>query len=118
MGRTATLSDPNLRSLCTGNHALILRISASLHISMTTHSLTPWCMLGCQDYLVAMSLQQQQGAAPGPLSDLDLARQLQEEEYQQQQQQQGGPSQAPAQQVTNHTVWAYTRRKESALFML
>ncbi|XP_035649081.1 ubiquitin carboxyl-terminal hydrolase MINDY-1-like [Oncorhynchus keta] len=55
-----------------------------------------------QDYLVAMSLQQQQGVAPGPLSDLDLARQLQEEEYQQQQQQQqqqGGPSQAPAQQV-------------------
>ncbi|XP_041739804.1 ubiquitin carboxyl-terminal hydrolase MINDY-1-like [Coregonus clupeaformis] len=53
-----------------------------------------------QDYLVAMSLQQQQGVAPGPLSDLDLARRLQEEEYQQQQQQQqGGPSQAPAQQV-------------------
>uniref|UniRef100_A0A4W5RF32 Ubiquitin carboxyl-terminal hydrolase n=1 Tax=Hucho hucho TaxID=62062 RepID=A0A4W5RF32_9TELE len=50
-----------------------------------------------QDYLVAMSLQQQ-GAAPGALSDLDLARRLQEEEYQQQQQQQG-PSQAPAQQV-------------------
>uniref|UniRef100_A0A4W5Q6Q8 Ubiquitin carboxyl-terminal hydrolase n=1 Tax=Hucho hucho TaxID=62062 RepID=A0A4W5Q6Q8_9TELE len=73
-----------------------------------------------QDYLVAMSLQQQQGAAPGPLSDLDLARRLQEEEYQQQQQQQqqGGPSQAPAQPVTNHTVWAYTRRKESALFRL
>uniref|UniRef100_A0A8C7QQY3 Ubiquitin carboxyl-terminal hydrolase n=1 Tax=Oncorhynchus mykiss TaxID=8022 RepID=A0A8C7QQY3_ONCMY len=68
-----------------------------------------------QDYLVAMSLQQQQGVAPGPLSDLDLARQLQEEEYQQQQQQQGGPSQAPAQQVTNHTVWAYTRRKETPL---
>ncbi|XP_071224015.1 ubiquitin carboxyl-terminal hydrolase MINDY-1-like [Salvelinus alpinus] len=53
-----------------------------------------------QDYLVAMSLQQQQGAAPGPLSDLDLARRLQEEEYQQQQQQ--GPSQAPAQQVRGH----------------
>uniref|UniRef100_A0A8C8CWM4 Ubiquitin carboxyl-terminal hydrolase n=1 Tax=Oncorhynchus tshawytscha TaxID=74940 RepID=A0A8C8CWM4_ONCTS len=70
-----------------------------------------------QDYLVAMSLQQQQGVAPGPLSDLDLARQLQEEEYQQQQQQQqqGGPSLAPAQQVTNHTVWAYTRRKETPL---
>lgn len=51
-----------------------------------------------QDYLVAMSLQQQ-GVAPGPLSDLDLARRLQEEEYQKQQQQQQGPSQAPAQQV-------------------
>ncbi|KAL0962301.1 hypothetical protein UPYG_G00338300 [Umbra pygmaea] len=57
-----------------------------------------------QDYLVAMSLQQQQGAPPGPLSDLELARRLQEEEYQQQQQQQQqqpqqpGPSQAPTQQ--------------------
>ncbi|KAJ8273647.1 hypothetical protein GJAV_G00103990 [Gymnothorax javanicus] len=40
-----------------------------------------------QDYLVAMSLQQQQEVASGPLSDLELARQLQEEEYQQQQQQ-------------------------------
>ncbi|XP_038580278.1 ubiquitin carboxyl-terminal hydrolase MINDY-1 [Micropterus salmoides] len=63
-----------------------------------------------QDYLVAVSLQQQQGGAPGPLSDLELARQLQQEEYQQQQQlqqqqqqqqqqlQQQGPGQA-AQQV-------------------
>lgn len=48
-----------------------------------------------QDYLVAMSLQQEQGEAPGPLSDLELARQLQQEEYQQpqtQQQQQQQPS--------------------------
>lgn len=37
-----------------------------------------------QDYLVAVSLQQQSGAEPGPLSDLELARQLQQEEYQQQ----------------------------------
>ncbi|XP_062865331.1 ubiquitin carboxyl-terminal hydrolase MINDY-1 isoform X2 [Trichomycterus rosablanca] len=36
-----------------------------------------------QDYMVAMSLQQAQGEAPGPLSDLELARQLQQEEYQQ-----------------------------------
>lgn len=36
---------------------------------------------------MAVSLQQQQGGAPGPLSDLELARQLQQEEYQQQQQQ-------------------------------
>lgn len=51
---------------------------------------------------MAVSLQQQQGGAPGPLSDLELAQQLQQEEYQQQQQQQGqqqqgaqqGPSQA------------------------
>ncbi|XP_028820629.1 ubiquitin carboxyl-terminal hydrolase MINDY-1 [Denticeps clupeoides] len=37
-----------------------------------------------QDYLVAMSLQQhQEGMAPEPMSDLELARQLQQEEYQQ-----------------------------------
>ncbi|XP_029919544.1 ubiquitin carboxyl-terminal hydrolase MINDY-1 [Myripristis murdjan] len=52
-----------------------------------------------QDYLVAMSLQQQQQAgAPGPLSDLELARQLQQEEYQQQQQQQQ-PGAQPQPQV-------------------
>ncbi|XP_016425108.1 protein FAM63A-like [Sinocyclocheilus rhinocerous] len=45
-----------------------------------------------QDYLVAMSLQQQQGEAPGPMSDLELARQLQQEEYQQPQTQQHQPS--------------------------
>lgn len=45
-------------------------------------------MLCFQDYLVAMSLQQEQGEAPGPLSDLELARQLQQEEYQQPQTQQ------------------------------
>lgn len=33
-----------------------------------------------------MSLQQQQSGAAGPLSDLELARQLQQEEYQNQQQ--------------------------------
>ncbi|XP_068188608.1 ubiquitin carboxyl-terminal hydrolase MINDY-1 isoform X2 [Antennarius striatus] len=49
-----------------------------------------------QDYLVAVSLQQQQDGAPGPLSDLELARQLQQEEYQQQQQQQ--QQQPPASQ--------------------
>uniref|UniRef100_A0A3B3R350 Ubiquitin carboxyl-terminal hydrolase n=1 Tax=Paramormyrops kingsleyae TaxID=1676925 RepID=A0A3B3R350_9TELE len=53
-----------------------------------------------QDYLVAMSLQQQQGAPPGPLSDLELAQQLQQEEYQQQQQQQQlSPGQPTAPQV-------------------
>ncbi|XP_056124323.1 ubiquitin carboxyl-terminal hydrolase MINDY-1 isoform X2 [Rhinichthys klamathensis goyatoka] len=45
-----------------------------------------------QDYLVAMSLQQEQGEAPGPLSDLELARQLQQEEYQQPQTQQQPPT--------------------------
>lgn len=44
-----------------------------------------------QDYLVAVSLQQ--GGASGPLSDLELARQLQQEEYQNQQQ--GAPTAAP-----------------------
>lgn len=50
---------------------------------------------------MAVSLQQQGGAA-GPLSDLELARQLQQEEYQNQQhlqnQQQGEPP--AASQVT------------------
>nr|XP_034954907.1 ubiquitin carboxyl-terminal hydrolase MINDY-1 [Zootoca vivipara] len=46
-----------------------------------------------QDYMIALSLQQQQG---GPaLSDLELAQQLQQEEYQQQQQQQQPPAAAP-----------------------
>ncbi|XP_042297075.1 ubiquitin carboxyl-terminal hydrolase MINDY-1 [Sceloporus undulatus] len=36
-----------------------------------------------QDYMIALSLQQQQGGTP--LSDLELAQQLQQEEYQQQQ---------------------------------
>ncbi|NWU50720.1 MINY1 hydrolase, partial [Dromas ardeola] len=40
-----------------------------------------------QDYMIALSLQQQQGQDPSALSDLELARQLQQEEYQQQQQQ-------------------------------
>ncbi|NXX62785.1 MINY1 hydrolase, partial [Scopus umbretta] len=39
-----------------------------------------------QDYVIALSLQQQQGQDPSALSDLELARQLQQEEYQQQQQ--------------------------------
>ncbi|TTF56866.1 Ubiquitin carboxyl-terminal hydrolase MINDY-1 [Bagarius yarrelli] len=39
-----------------------------------------------QDYLVAMSLQQSQGEAPGALSDLELATRLQQEEYEQPQQ--------------------------------
>ncbi|XP_056262222.1 ubiquitin carboxyl-terminal hydrolase MINDY-1 isoform X2 [Pseudoliparis swirei] len=51
-----------------------------------------------QDYLVAVSLQQQQGGAPGPLSDLELAQQLQQEEYQQQQQQEQQPQQQQQQQ--------------------
>ncbi|NXT00065.1 MINY1 hydrolase, partial [Jacana jacana] len=38
-----------------------------------------------QDYMIALSLQQQQGQDPSALSDLELARQLQQEEYQRQQ---------------------------------
>lgn len=64
-----------------------------------------------QDYLVAVSLQQQTGD-PVSLSDAELARQLQQEEYQQQQQQQ---SIAPttAQQVRGQsTAVSSGRRRE------
>ncbi|XP_053303324.1 ubiquitin carboxyl-terminal hydrolase MINDY-1 [Pleuronectes platessa] len=62
-----------------------------------------------QDYLVAVSLQQQ-GGAPGPLSDLELARQLQQEEYQQQQQLQQ-PGAVQTQQVRGQGS-QQTRRRE------
>uniref|UniRef100_A0A1A8CR78 Ubiquitin carboxyl-terminal hydrolase n=1 Tax=Nothobranchius kadleci TaxID=1051664 RepID=A0A1A8CR78_NOTKA len=62
-----------------------------------------------QDYLVAVSLQQQQGGAPGPLSDLELAQQLQREEYQQQQQQ---LESAQASQQTRGQGSHQARRKE------
>lgn len=72
-----------------------------------------------QDYLVAVSLQQQQGGAPGPLSDLELARQLQQEEYQQQlqqqlqqQQQQGAVQAAP--QVRGQTSQQPRRRDKDS----
>uniref|UniRef100_A0A3Q2PP02 Ubiquitin carboxyl-terminal hydrolase n=1 Tax=Fundulus heteroclitus TaxID=8078 RepID=A0A3Q2PP02_FUNHE len=67
-----------------------------------------------QDYLVAVSLQQQQQeGAPGPLSDLELARQLQEEEYQQQQQQQAGPAQTPRQVRAQGSQQPRRREKDS-----
>uniref|UniRef100_A0A3Q3QQS6 Ubiquitin carboxyl-terminal hydrolase n=1 Tax=Monopterus albus TaxID=43700 RepID=A0A3Q3QQS6_MONAL len=70
-----------------------------------------------QDYLVAVSLQQQQqGEAPGPISDLELARQLQQEEYQQQQQQQQGSVQTPP-QVTGRDP-ARRRDKDSDCALL
>ncbi|KAF7647884.1 hypothetical protein LDENG_00165270 [Lucifuga dentata] len=62
-----------------------------------------------QDYLVAVSLQQQQGGAPGPLSDLELARQLQQEEYQQQQQQQQATQQVRGQALAQQ---GGTRRRD------
>ncbi|XP_075580458.1 ubiquitin carboxyl-terminal hydrolase MINDY-1 isoform X2 [Pelecanus crispus] len=52
-----------------------------------------------QDYMIALSLQQQQGQDLSALSDLELARQLQQEEYHhhhQQQQQQQQQRQPPA----------------------
>lgn len=65
-----------------------------------------------QDYLVAVSLQQQQEGAPGPLSDLELARQLQQEEYQQQQQQPLQPGSAPTQQQVRGQGSQQARRRE------
>nr|XP_057903577.1 ubiquitin carboxyl-terminal hydrolase MINDY-1 [Doryrhamphus excisus] len=59
-----------------------------------------------QDYLVAVSLQQEAGAS-GPLSDLELARQLQQEEYQQQ-----GPQQATPQVRGQGSQQGGARRRE------
>ncbi|CAJ0934868.1 unnamed protein product [Ranitomeya imitator] len=49
-----------------------------------------------QDYMIALSLQQQQ-QGPLPMSDLELARQLQKEEYQQQEPAAQAPPQSPQQ---------------------
>ncbi|XP_077115744.1 ubiquitin carboxyl-terminal hydrolase MINDY-1 [Ranitomeya variabilis] len=49
-----------------------------------------------QDYMIALSLQQQQ-QGPLPMSDLELARQLQKEEYQQQVPAAQAPPQSPQQ---------------------
>ncbi|XP_029023624.1 ubiquitin carboxyl-terminal hydrolase MINDY-1 [Betta splendens] len=67
-----------------------------------------------QDYLVAVSLQQQQGRSPGPLSDLELARQLQQEEYHQQQQQQQQGSVQPTQQVRGQGSQTTRRRDKDS----
>ncbi|KAK2830945.1 hypothetical protein Q5P01_018876 [Channa striata] len=68
-----------------------------------------------QDYLVAVSLQQQQGRTPGPLTDLELARQLQQEEYQQQQQQpQPGSLQPTQQQVRGQGSQSARRRDKDS----
>uniref|UniRef100_A0A3B3HFJ6 Ubiquitin carboxyl-terminal hydrolase n=1 Tax=Oryzias latipes TaxID=8090 RepID=A0A3B3HFJ6_ORYLA len=68
-----------------------------------------------QDYLVAVSLQQQQGDAPGPLSDLELARQLQQEEYQQQQEQQEQQQQQQQQGPVQTSQQVSSRRKQQLL---
>ncbi|OXB72320.1 UNVERIFIED_CONTAM: hypothetical protein H355_015619 [Colinus virginianus] len=69
-----------------------------------------------QDYMMALSLQQQQGQGPSALSDLELARQLQQEEYQQQQQQRPppGPPQGRAQQSGRPTPERRQRHKQSS----
>ncbi|CAG11656.1 unnamed protein product, partial [Tetraodon nigroviridis] len=74
------------------------------------------CGCWCQDYLVAVSLQRQ-GGATGPLSDLELARQLQQEEYQSQQQAapaavrrpgvKGHSRAEPGEETRIRTVWSY-----------
>ncbi|KAJ3608890.1 hypothetical protein NHX12_023419 [Muraenolepis orangiensis] len=74
-----------------------------------------------QDYLVAMSLQQVQGIAPGALSDLELARRLQQEEYQQPQQpqqQQQPPLQQAPQQVSGQQGAGRRRDRESDCVLL
>ncbi|KAG7468744.1 ubiquitin carboxyl-terminal hydrolase MINDY-1 [Solea senegalensis] len=70
-----------------------------------------------QDYLVAVSLQQQ-GGATAPLSDLELARQLQQEEYHQQQQQQQGPVQTPTQVRGQGSQQSRRRDKDSDCVVL
>ncbi|XP_031464022.1 ubiquitin carboxyl-terminal hydrolase MINDY-1 isoform X2 [Phasianus colchicus] len=72
-----------------------------------------------QDYMMALSLQQQQGQGPSVLSDLELARQLQQEEYQQQQQQQQqrpppAPPQGRAQQGSRPTPERRQRHKQNS----
>uniref|UniRef100_A0A3B4YL23 Ubiquitin carboxyl-terminal hydrolase n=1 Tax=Seriola lalandi dorsalis TaxID=1841481 RepID=A0A3B4YL23_SERLL len=71
-----------------------------------------------QDYLVAVSLQQQQGGAPGPLSDLELARQLQQEEYQQQQQLQQQQQQQQQQGSRSVPLNTWRRDKDSDCILL
>lgn len=68
-----------------------------------------------QDYMMALSLQQQQGQGPSALSDLELARQLQQEEYQQQQQQRPPPAppQGRAQQGGRPTPERRQRHKQN-----
>lgn len=68
-----------------------------------------------QDYMMALSLQQQQGQGPSALSDLELARQLQQEEYQQQQQRPPpAPPQGRAQQGGRPTPERRQRHKQNS----
>ncbi|GAB1287839.1 Ubiquitin carboxyl-terminal hydrolase MINDY-1 [Apodemus speciosus] len=58
-----------------------------------------------QDYLIALSLQQQQPQDTLGLSDLELAQQLQQEEYQQQQALQPERARAPSPQGQRSHIW-------------
>lgn len=73
-----------------------------------------------QDYMIALSLQQQQ-QGPLPMSDLELARQLQKEEYQQQQPPSQPPPQSPQQarpQPSGRPAERRQRQKESDCVLL
>ncbi|XP_065607608.1 ubiquitin carboxyl-terminal hydrolase MINDY-1 isoform X2 [Cyrtonyx montezumae] len=65
-----------------------------------------------QDYMMALSLQQQQGQDPSALSDLELARQLQQEEYQQRPP--PAPPQGRAQQSGRPTPERRQRHKQNS----
>ncbi|XP_075593197.1 ubiquitin carboxyl-terminal hydrolase MINDY-1 isoform X3 [Balearica regulorum gibbericeps] len=65
-----------------------------------------------QDYMIALSLQQQQGQDPSALSDLELARQLQQEEYQQQQRQQRQQQQVAVQGRAQPGGWPAGERRQ------
>ncbi|NXG02517.1 MINY1 hydrolase, partial [Sakesphorus luctuosus] len=70
-----------------------------------------------QDYMVALSLQQQQGQdPPSVLSDLELARQLQQEEYQQHHPHPPSPPlRPPQQQVGGHPAGERRQRQRPDL---
>ncbi|XP_075700689.1 ubiquitin carboxyl-terminal hydrolase MINDY-1 [Rhinoderma darwinii] len=73
-----------------------------------------------QDYMIALSLQQQQ-QGPLPMSDLELARQLQKEEYQQQvppQEPPQSPQQARPQTSGRPSTERRQRQKESDCVLL
>ncbi|KAM4663329.1 ubiquitin carboxyl-terminal hydrolase MINDY-1 isoform 2-T2 [Discoglossus pictus] len=68
----------------------------SQHLEKEASFSNPQQLQQRQDYMIALSLQQQQ-QGPLAMTDLELARQLQQEEYQQQQQQAAPAQPAPQQ---------------------
>lgn len=80
---------------------LVWEPKPSRDISQAAAHLTTLLSRSLQDYLIALSLQQQQQPQGTlGLSDLELAQQLQQEEYQQQQGAQLVPARAPSPQVS------------------